>query len=345
MSAAFPALADAADVVFAATAQGARLPVIDVSLPRFRVADDAEAMSALRQAFVEFDAQQRQLPRFLSGVLMRLVARQSLLVRAMTDPEDDFLDGLSTYVMKLGVDNLVAPFDSRIDRAFAASPPVLSMRLRLQQIAQLMADALEGPLFRAPGTPLHLVNIGGGPAIDSLNALILLRHRGAALLGRRITVQVLDPDDAGPAFGARALAALSAPGAPLAGTDVHFEHVVYRWQNPAPLRRRAARLAARGNLLAASSEGALFEYADDATVVANLAALHAAGPALQCMVGSATRADELTRRLHARSRFTLMPRDSAAVAALVARGGFTLDRVEPALISDQILLRPAVDAD
>ena len=79
------------------------------------------------------------------------------------------------------------------------------MRLRLQQTAKLMAEGLEHDLVAAPGVPLHLFNIAGGPAIDSLNALILLRRAGADVLARQITIQVLDVDARGPFFGANAL--------------------------------------------------------------------------------------------------------------------------------------------
>jgi hypothetical protein len=79
-----------------------------------------------------------------------------------------------------------------------------------------------------PGDPLLLLNIGGGSAIDSLNALLLLhRERPGSLADRGIRIYVLDLDTAGPTFGARALAALQAEGAPLHGLDIRLTHVPY----------------------------------------------------------------------------------------------------------------------
>ena len=50
------------------------------------------------------------------------------------------------------------------------------------------------------------MNIAGGPAIDCLNTLIVLRNEHPHLLeGRIIQIDVLDPDEAGPAFGKAAL--------------------------------------------------------------------------------------------------------------------------------------------
>ena len=69
------------------------------------------------------------------------------------------------------------------------------------------------------------------------------------------------------------LQALAAPGGPLAGLDVAFQHHPYDWNDTAPLARLLAGLTARGAIIAASSEGGLFEYGTDDAVVANLTAL------------------------------------------------------------------------
>src|SRR5262249_59657568 len=102
-------------------------------------------------------------------------------------------------------------------------------RLRLQAAAGLLAESLVPALAARPG-PLHLLNIGGGPAIDSLNALLLLRRdHPERLAGRPVRIHVLDIDAEGPAFGARALAAVQAPGASLEGLDAGLAHVAYDW--------------------------------------------------------------------------------------------------------------------
>src|SRR5690242_9011652 len=78
----------------------------------------------------------------------------------------------------------------------------VAVRLRLADMARLLADALAPALLDDPRRPLRLVNVAGGPALDSVNALLVLRraHPGA-LAARPIAIDVLDSDADGPAFG------------------------------------------------------------------------------------------------------------------------------------------------
>ena len=83
----------------------------------------------------------------------------------------------------------MAAYARPIDRRIAAALPVMAVRLRLADMATLLAEALAPTLEARPRHPLRLVNIAGGPAMDSLNALIVLRRdRPGVLDGRR------DPD-------------------------------------------------------------------------------------------------------------------------------------------------------
>src|SRR6185437_9512937 len=188
--------------------------------------------------------------------------------------------------------------------------------------------------------PLDLVNIGGGPALDSLNALILLARDHPGLLARNIAVHVLDGDQDGPAFGANALAALTAQGRPLHGRDIAWRHAPYDWNTTAPLAELVRTLTGAGAIVAASSEGALFEYGSDDAIVGNLVALGAGGSGVRIVVGSVTRADQMRRRVIAQSGFRLKPRGLSGFAPLTARGGFEIARSENAWLSDQVLLRP-----
>lgn len=171
-------------VCYARTAQHLEIPVIDVSNPAFTVADDAQSVEALRQASVGMTRRNARMPRFLLRLLIRAAAKRSSLAQAMLRNTDKtFLPGMDTYLIKLGADNLVPPFDTPADRRFAAYPGILGVRIRLQQTARLLAEGLEPTLSARPGAPLHLLNIGGGSAIDSLNALIL----GASVVAGSVT--------------------------------------------------------------------------------------------------------------------------------------------------------------
>jgi len=341
MPSAAPVQAERAAVLTAMTGEGQRLPVIDVTNPAFAVDDSLEAVEALRVALWADQRRRERVPKFLGPLLLWSWARRSALLRRLMTPKAGFLDSLSTYLLKLGPDNLVPPFDGSIDRRVAASPAVASVRIRLQQVARLMADGLAGDLAARSGRPLHLINIGGGPAIDSLNALVILRRSATNGLARPVVIHVLDLDAQGPAFGKNALAALAAAGGPLAGLDISLVHVPYNWNEVAPLDRLVGQLAAEDAIIAASSEGALFDYGSDEDIVANLVALNAAGRGARAVVGSVTHADELARRVFADSPFKLVPRGMDAFAQIAARGGFAVARVAPALLSDQVLLRLA----
>ncbi|HLH90631.1 MAG TPA: hypothetical protein VKX28_19425 [Xanthobacteraceae bacterium] len=324
----------------ARTREGYELPVIDLTEPRFAVPADPAAARALYDAFVADERSRRFIPQFIMRMLLRRAARQSRLVRAVFAPQGGFLDGISTYVMKLGPDNLVPPFDSPMDRRVAGSPHVGLLRLRMQQVARLLAEGLVEHLRADAGAPLDLVNIGGGPALDSLNALILLARDHSELLARRVSVHVLDSDPDGPFFGGNALKTLSAPGQPLHGRDIAWRLAPYDWNATAPLAELVHTLTSAGAIVAASSEGALFEYGDDDAIVANLVALRAGGSGVRLVAGSVTRPDEVRRRMIAQTGFRLVPRGLAGLAPLAARAGFLIERSENAWLSDQVLLRP-----
>ncbi|MGE0005507.1 MAG: hypothetical protein AB7S92_07945 [Parvibaculaceae bacterium] len=324
-------------VLSARTRAGYDLPIIDVTHPRFAVADDEAARAARRSAFLRDERQRRFVPAVLLRFLLRLLARKSRLAAAMVDRQSPYLDGLSTYVMKLGADNLVPPFDSPADRRFAASPHITLLRLRTQQTATLIAHGIAEDAAFVDAASLHLVNIAGGPALDSINSLLILKRRRPELLRRPIVIHVLDRNADGAFFGANALAVLREKGHPLADVDAAFRHHDYDWNAPAGLAELLEEIGTAGGVVAASSEGGLFEYGDDAAISANLRLLH---DAARFVAGSVTSGDETRRRMIAMSGFKVIPRGLAGFRPLAEAARFAIVRSEPALLSDQVLLRP-----
>jgi hypothetical protein len=339
MIAASPARAEFA-LVFATTDDGHRLPVIDITRANFALPNDPTSVSTLFEAHRQAERRNAFMPGFVMRFMLRSAARRSRLLADIVYPETSFLAGLTMYIMKLGAENLPPPFDSDMDRRLVSSPQVTAVRLRLQQTVKLIAEALEPLLLADPTAPLILVNIGGGPAIDSIDALILLNRAGGGLLQRPIALHVLDIDAAGPRFGAAALAALSAAGQALAGVDITFTHEYYDWNAPAGLEDLVRQAAAKDAIIAASSEGALFEYGDDDAIVANLKALHGGGRGVKLVVGSVTNEDPIHRRTIASSRFKLVSRGIDGFRPLAERGGFRISRSQAAPLGDQVLLLP-----
>ena len=328
-------------VCYATNENGVELPVVDITHPEFALSIGPSEQQALVQSFIRQQRPFRLLPAWLQKKFMERALRDSVLGQALRTAEGTYLSGLRTYLLKLGPNNLEAVTKNPIDRRIAGAMPVLSIRLRMQDVANLLAELLTPLLLADSSRPLYLLNIAGGPAMDSLNALILLkRDHPQALVDRRVVVCVLDRDAAGPAFGARALAALSAPGAPLHRTNVELRHVTYDWSKPADLAPVLAAANRDNALIAASSEGGLFDYGSDEEVIGNLEMLRE----VPLFVGSVTRADEPMRSMQKNSTVRLQLRGLEVFGALAARAGWKIARAIERPVSDQVALIPVPTA-
>lgn len=273
-------------VSYAFSDDGLELPVIDITHPAFELHTDQIDVDGLINAFVAGLQSGAKLP----AEAMRAAAARSILLRGMLESADTYTTGVMTYLHKLGPDNLGDGYATPIDRQWAAGLTPLTFRWRMRDVATLLAEGLAARLAADPSTPLDLVNIGGGPAPDSFNALILLAKSPGSMLSRRtIRIHVLDLDPTGPAFGTRAVEALREPGAALAGLDVALEGVPYNWTSPARLGALLETLSARRSIAAVSSEGALFEYAADDEIVANLKVIAECAPSGTFVVGPVVR--------------------------------------------------------
>jgi hypothetical protein len=175
-----------------------------------------------------------------------------------------------------------------------------------------------------------------------LNALILTRRdRPELLRSRRVRITVFDLEEEGPWFGARALQALQADGAPLSGTDVAWEHVSYDWKQVEVLEKSLDAARGDGALMIGSSEGGLFEYGSDDEIVDNLRCLRDHTPDSFVMVGSVTRIDTPIQRLRAASTVATRPRGLAAFRELVKRAGWNVTRAIERPFSDHVNISKA----
>jgi len=331
-----------AGVCYAVTDDGIELPVIDVTHPAFAIELTDSELDLLLQKHLQEIKNQERVPAFVRGWMLRFLQRHSILMHGIDASAGTFLTGMHTYMLKLGADNLNTAYASSIDRSIAGSLPTLSIRLRLQDIAQLLAEDVAPVLNTDAKATLHLLNIGGGPAIDSLNVLIILeKGRPDLLAGRRIFVHSLDLDSAGPNFGSRALTALQAAGGPLHGLDVSFDYIKYDWSDPGLLSILLNSFENDNVAVAASSEGALFEYGSDDEITTNLQALHKGAPANSIIAGTVTRADDYGRLLNSASQAALNLRGLDAFTALALRAGWKVVKVIDRPMSHDVLLEKA----
>ena len=312
-------------VFYARTADGEMLAVVDVTSPEFALPFDEAEMARRIAVFVRAERWRGRLPRSIQRAMLGLAARRSRLARALLHASEGVVGGMTLYVVKLGPRMLGRGYGTIIDRRLAAAPPAWMSRVRLEDMARLLAEGLSPLLAANARRPVHFFNIAGGPAADSWNALLVLRNEAPdRLRDRAIRIQVLDLDGEGPAFGARAVEALRGAEGPLRDLDVRFEHVAYDWRDVSQLRRGLEEARAAQAAVAVSSEGGLFEYGTDDEIAANLEAIGDSATADTVVVGSVTRAEAPPEFLR---EFTVRPRTLTEFRELAARAGWTIAQV------------------
>ncbi len=311
-------------VCYATTDDGVELPVIDITHPTFALGLSDEDLAKRTEAYIRETERWERFPSFLRNMATRYFQKHSILARGGTGADGALLSGMSTYLMKLGPDNLGSGYASAIDRKVASALPPTGVRIRLRDMARLLAGAL-APALEAGGGPVRLFNIAGGPAMDSLNALLLIRaERPELLRGRSIRIFVLDPDSHGPGFGMRAAEALRSSGAPLEGLDLAIERIPYDWTRPATLAQLLAKTIPTP--AAGSSEGGLFEYGSDDDIVANLNIIREGTPDGFVMTGTLLKDDRVTQVMRRNSTLAIRYLGADAFGLLARRAGWTIAR-------------------
>ncbi len=326
-------------VLYAPWEEGEPLPIVDVTHPAFRLDIDPARLDAEMERAVQRVQAHQSMPSAQQHAHMEDLLRGSILAPRIAAARGTFLDGMSTYLLKLGPDQL-GPRASEMDRAIAASMPSLSCRLRLQDMAHLAAQELAEVLPLSPGAPLWMVNIAGGPGMDSLNALIVLQRAHPGLLdGHATTIWILDVDEAGPRFGAGALEVMRAGGGPLEGLSITCRYARFDWTRPAGLRECIPPSAGTAPVIACSSEGGLFDYASDQHVVEVLAELDGlAGRAFA--VGSISRGDGMARVLNEAGQAAIRLRSLEQLADLVGKAGWQVTRCGESPLSREVVMKP-----
>jgi hypothetical protein len=208
-----------------------------------------------------------KIPTFIK----RYFARRSYIMASLLEltSGNPYVSGLSTMMMKLGP-GLIGGGRKRLFDRIASKPVGTCMiRMRVRDTAQFIADSIVEELRKYNDKRLFLINIGGGTASDSLNSLIILNKTEPQLLaGRKIELFILDIDDYGPWFACKSAEALTSKDGALYGLDLNCSHIRYDWHDVSPLRELVE--AHPGSVAVCSSEGALFEYADERIIKENL---------------------------------------------------------------------------
>jgi hypothetical protein len=307
---------------YAAAADGRTLPIVDVTHGDFAIELTESELETRCHDFVVKSATRQDV-----SPAVREALEHSTLGRGLMAASGSFLSGMTTYLLKLGPHNL-GDWATLIDKNIAASFPALVTRLRLQDISRLLADGAFQALAGSPRRNLAFINIAGGVAADSWNALLHLNAQHPHLLDdRTITISVLDVDPDGAAFGRAAVAALSTTDGPFNTTDVSVAYVDYTWTDASHLAEILEPTRDSGAACAVSSEGGLFEYGTDADIVANLQCLHRVTVDDAFVVGSVTRDNEATRAARMGVSAATRPRTLARFSSLCDAAGWRPQRI------------------
>lgn len=324
---------------YALTMDGLELPVIDITNPAFDPAISRDELEGKINDFTEQQKKQAKIPRLIQWIFLRIYLRNSALAKAIMGIKDKYLGGMHTYMMKLGSGNLVPGFNGKIDRMIADSLPSFAMRLRMAGLARFLADGLYEALKNDEKKPLCFVNIGGGLSPDTLNAMLLLQKEHPGLLSKRkVTITVLDLEEAGPFFGNNALKALQVPGAPLEKVDAVLKYSRYDWKQPEALAGIFGIRVTAGSIVAISSEGGLFEYGDDYTVISNLTALAKLAGRGAVFAGSVTRDEGPIKLLKQTSSVPTVQRNLKDLEKILLGAGWELKNIEQGVFSNNVLL-------
>ena len=262
-------------ISYAFTESGIELPILDITHPLFKASIDKPNLEKLRKSIEETGDKMvihlKEMPSFLKNFL----SQHSYIIAGFLsiNKENNFLSGISTLMMKLGPGLIGNGISKIFERRASRSISSVTLRVRIQDICTLEAEALIPRLIQWPEKNLCFINIGGGTASDSINTLILILKKDSSLLrNRKIEINVLDMDTFGPAFGNNCIESLKTPGQYFDLLNISFRYKSYNWNNPADME---SLLAERKEWITlCSSEGGLFEYGTDEEIINNLNLLY-----------------------------------------------------------------------
>jgi len=259
------------ELSYAFTPNGIELPILDITHPYFISCTDEETLAKLLP-YVEKNAEENadkfnKLPAFIK----RFFINHSFAVAELLQVErqNEFASGITTIMMKLGP-KLIGKGKKRfLDRQMNKGFGALVIRMRARDISKCQSEALIPLLVKSPRNDLCFINIAGGAASDSINALFLVQNVDSTLLkDRKIEINVLDIDNFGPSFAESSIKALKAPGGRFNELNISFRHIHYDWNSADKLIEL---LAERKEWIQiCSSEGGLFEYCSDEVIMQNL---------------------------------------------------------------------------
>src|SRR5271157_453366 len=186
-------------ISYAFTDDGIELPVLDITHPLFISTIKDDVLKTLRLRAAQKAKQVKNYSSFKRKAMTRFLK-----------PKNTYASGMHTLALKLGPNLLKGrkggfwhKLGSIASKRFFIA---ITIRMRLRDVSKYQAEILKPQLKKNPSKGLCFINIAGGPASDSINALILLHKKNPLLLeGRKIEINILDVDTYGPNFAEKSI--------------------------------------------------------------------------------------------------------------------------------------------
>jgi hypothetical protein len=258
-------------ISYAFTRDGIELPVLDITHPLFTSSIDEEKLKRMIPEIAPEAKKRAEGFRKMPLFIKRFLAKRSYIMAGMMEMTTgkEYLSGLSTMMMKLGPGLIGKGSNKLLDRLGSRAIGAVMTRMRTRDTSVFLANSIKSSLKAFPGKDLCLINIGGGTATDSFNALILVSTSEPELLsGIKTELYILDVDDYGPYFACQCAEALTSAKGILSGLDLTCRHIAYDWKNAEPLRETIT--GREDRIILFSSEGGLFEYGSETDIRENL---------------------------------------------------------------------------
>jgi hypothetical protein len=266
------------DLVHAFMDNRIELPVLDITHPQFLSSIDEDHLEEVSKASIQKMLALGEMSDAQKKTYYERLSKSYIFGRIfMRDPDANFLNGMSTYVYKLGQNLIGGGQDRELDRSLSMGIGGVAVRMRIRDLCRLQADAVIPQLESSPQKNLCFINIAGGAASDSINTLILIVKENSSLLNnRKIEINVLDIDTIGPHFAPCCIEALKTQAHHFHGLDIAFHHIPHDWKDTDGLIPLLS--DKKDYIVMCASEGGLFEYGMDEDIIRNLNVLYDHSP-------------------------------------------------------------------
>jgi hypothetical protein len=279
-----------AGISYAFTENGIELPVLDITHSLFLSSINEEKLDKMLKEIKQKGEERAESFDKIPAFIKSFMAKRSYIMAGfmLKDSEDTFLSGLSTLMMKFGPGLIGKGRRKFLDRLGSKAFGAILLRMRVRDICKLHVDILENQLIKEKDKNLCFINIAGGAACDSINALITVLKKDSSLLkNREIEINVFDIDRFGPTFAKNCVESLKSTDNYFSGLNISFNHIYYNWNDTTVLNDFL--LKRKEWSIISSSEGGLFEYASDEDIIKNLNVLYDNSQKNVKIVGSAIR--------------------------------------------------------